>query len=204
MISDRLLISNPKRLLCIFIGLLLVHSVVYFPIIVFDVNDVSGSDSIQVHNETNNNNTYIVVDTFMNWYEARSYCESQGGHLVTITSDAEQSLVHSLIQGWPTGVWIGLSDERIEGIWEWVTEEELIYTNWVDGEPIGADYAMMHDGHGQWDGSSQPLPFVCEWSDYKNSKPETFSPTSIVDRLLLFIFFVGAILGIVYYNRKIS
>jgi hypothetical protein len=105
--------------------------------------------------ETDSNN-YTVIDTYMTWHEAKSYCESQDGHLVTITSEAEQSLVHSLIQGRIDGVWIGLSDERIEGTWEWVTGEELRYTNWVNGEPpIGVDYAMMHDGSGEWDGPSE-------------------------------------------------
>jgi hypothetical protein len=56
---------------------------------------------------------------------------------------------------------------------------------------------MMHDVSGQWDYpfESATLPFVCEWSDYQNSPP-------IGDRILLFLFFVGAILGITYYNRK--
>ena len=31
--------------------------------------------------------------------------------------------------------WIGLSDEREEGVWEWYNGEELIYTNWAEGEP---------------------------------------------------------------------
>lgn len=176
---------------------------IHFPIIVFNVNDVNGSDSIQVHNETNSNN-YIVVDTYMTWHEAKSYCESQDGHLVTITSDAEQTLVHSLIQGRIYGVWIGLSDERSEGTWEWITGEELNYTNWENGEPIGVDYAMVHDGSGEWDSpfESETLPFVCEWGDYQNSKTEYFPP--IVDRILLFLFFVGVILGMAYYNRKMG
>lgn len=104
--------------------------------------------------ETNSNN-YAVIDTYMTWHEAKSYCESQDGHLVTITSDVEQSRVHSLIQGRIDGVWIGLTDERIEGTWEWVTGEELNYTNWANGEPIGVDYAMMHDGSGEWDDPSE-------------------------------------------------
>ena len=201
MISDRLLISNPKRLLCIFIGLLLVLPTIYIPFIVFNVNNVSGSESIQVDNETNGNN-YTVIDTYMTWYEAKMYCESQGGHLVTITSDTEQALVHSLIQDLIDGVWIGLTDERIEGAWEWITGEVVSYTNWENGEPIEEDdYAMMHDGSGEWDGQSDDniefLPFVCEWSDFQDGQD-----FPIVGRALLFLFFVGGSLGMVYYNRK--
>ena len=32
-------------------------------------------------------------------------------------------------------VWIGLTDEYEEGNWEWVTGEDVSYTNWAEGEP---------------------------------------------------------------------
>ncbi|MFX0149491.1 MAG: C-type lectin domain-containing protein [Candidatus Hodarchaeota archaeon] len=199
--------------LCIFIGFLLIPMVVHSPITIYNVN---GSESILTVSSKTNNSNYTVVDQYMTWEEARSYSESQDGHLVTITSSEEQDLVHSLIQGHDLGAWIGLTDEGIEGTWEWVTGEELIYTNWVDEGtgPNGTDYAMMHDGSGKWDGpfESEILPFVCEWSDYQdfqpnqtsttiqNSNPELFTP--LMGRTLLFFLFVGAILGTAYYNRK--
>jgi hypothetical protein len=44
-----------------------------------------------------NQHCYLVYDTSMTWYEARDFCESVGGHLVTITSQEEQEDIEALL-----------------------------------------------------------------------------------------------------------
>ena len=43
-----------------------------------------------------NDHRYQVFDTSMRWTEAEEYCESLGGHLVTITSEEEQKFIECL------------------------------------------------------------------------------------------------------------
>jgi len=153
---------------------------------------------------------YALIDVWLSWRQARVYCKNLGGHLVTIGSASENAFVENLADPIDDDVWIGLTDEANEGQWEWVTGERVMFVNWEDNKPdVGAeeDYVEMHR-----DGTWNDLPvtssmyFVCEWSDWSdewtttNSKPEYFPP--IVDRILLFLFFGGATLGMAYYNRK--
>ncbi len=66
------------------------------------------------------------------WTDARAYCQSMGGHLVTITSAEEQAFIESTFPG--TTGWIGAYGDN--GGWSWVTGETFGgYTYWKSGEP---------------------------------------------------------------------
>lgn len=75
------------------------------------------------------NHTYSVYMTKTSWAEADAYCKTQGGHLVTITSQAEQDFVQgNLLASLSSQYWIGLS--YATGAWQWVTGEAYgAYTN---------------------------------------------------------------------------
>jgi hypothetical protein len=99
------------------------------------------------------------------WLTAKSNCEAMGGHLVTVTTAAENNFIFNL---WPSG-WIGLADEAQEGVWRWVTNESYSYTSWNGGEPNNAgneDYVQFVGG-GKWNDlpNSVSLPYVIEF-DY--------------------------------------
>ncbi|MBX3199705.1 MAG: hypothetical protein KF894_16335 [Labilithrix sp.] len=83
----------------------------------------------------------------VSWDAASDDAVKAGGHLVTITSAAEEAFVAALIGSVPTamndtyGPWIGAyqppgdgGQEPADG-WVWVTGEPWAYTRWVDGEP---------------------------------------------------------------------
>ena len=53
-------------------------------------------------------------------------------HLVTISSQEENDFVFEHTGG---SVWIGFTDQYEEGNWQWVTGEEVTYTNWGEDEP---------------------------------------------------------------------
>lgn len=81
-----------------------------------------------------NGHTYQLYDEGMTWSEAKQYCESMGGHLVTITSEEEQKIVEQLLyRGLKKQYWLGLSGSSRS--MSWVTGEELKYTNWDNGQP---------------------------------------------------------------------
>ena len=111
-----------------------------------------------------NGHSYYRSTGSMTWTSAKQACINMGGHLVTITSAAENNFVFNT---WPSG-WIGFTDESVEGQWRWVTGESVTYTNWNGGEPNNAgneDYAQFVSG-GRWnDLPNISLPYVLEF-DY--------------------------------------
>lgn len=108
-----------------------------------------------------NGHYYQVITTKAKWEQAEIQCELKGGHLVTITSQAEQDFVYSLTGTDDT--WIG--GKCVNEKWTWVTGEKFTYTNWNEGQPSGgANYLQFWDGEGQWDDcKDEEKIYVCEW-----------------------------------------
>lgn len=128
-----------------------------------------------------NGHYYQVYDTSMTWYQAKAYCETLGGHLVTITSEAENNFVFDLIvDNSRNYYWIGATDEKIEGQWEWITGEAFQYSNtsdcWADNAAEREDHAAilrlnLSGNAGEWNDftgscaydNTRQFGFVCEW-----------------------------------------
>ena len=80
----------------------------------------------------------FITHHHKDWSHARDDCTTKGGHLVTITSSAENQFIMASLNSLnfqANGAWIGLSDQRVEGKWEWVTgnifleSDDIKYTN---------------------------------------------------------------------------
>ena len=71
-------------------------------------------------------------------------------HLVTISSRQENIFIQENVGD--SSVWIGFTDEAEEGNWQWITGEEVTYTNWADGEPNGGEVENGCEllGDGTW------------------------------------------------------
>ena len=127
-----------------------------------------------------NGHSYYRSTSSMTWTNARTACANMGGHLVTITSAAENTFVFNT---WPSG-WIGFTDEVTEGQWRWVTGETVTYTNWNGGEPNNAgneDYAQFVSG-GRWnDLPNTSLPYVLEFEYIVTTTAWTLESTSITN-----------------------
>ena len=106
------------------------------------------------------------------WRIADAFCTTTGGHLASIHSDPENTLVHRLCTH---GCWLGLSDLAREGHWLWSDGTPVNYSNWNPGEPNGrpddaADAAYMYPrdnawAHaGRWDDEDSRVAkaFVCK------------------------------------------
>ena len=111
------------------------------------------------------------------WLDAKAACENMGGHLVTVTTSAENSFIYNL---WPSG-WIGLTDEVVEGTWRWVTGEAYSYTSWNPGEPNNAgneDYVQFVGG-GKWNDlpNGYALQYVLEFEYIVNYTAWTLAGT---------------------------
>ena len=98
-----------------------------------------------------NGHSYALTPSGMDWVQAEAFAVSQGGHLASITSTAEQTFLNATFL---TGAeatkpfWIGLTDQAVEGTFVWTTGEPFTFTNWEPTQPdnfTGADnYAAMN------------------------------------------------------------
>lgn len=129
-----------------------------------------------------NGHYYKFFSNKMKWHDAKAYCESIGGHLVTISSMEENDFVVSICTEL---IQLGLTDEEVEGEWKWVTGEPYTFSNFDPGEPNNQgdeDYAYISNlGHGRWgDGhlARENWAFVCEWDSAAelSGTPESPSP----------------------------
>ena len=85
---------------------------------------------------------YEVIKGDVSWTEANAQAVARGGHLITITSEAEQREAVALAKSEGLRfVWIGgYTSVRNGGIFgHWVTGEPFSYTAWYDGEPSRND-----------------------------------------------------------------
>ena len=108
-----------------------------------------------------NGHTYIVFmnDYALSWPDSVAEAERFGGHLATITSEAESTFVFdSLVNDeawWSNSYWNNgpfLGGIVIDGILEWITGEPVEYENWYPGEPNGEKwhllFALLHNRRG--------------------------------------------------------
>ena len=63
-----------------------------------------------------------------------AYANSLGGHLVAIDGAAEQYQLIAMFGG-TEYLWIGLTDQQVEGVFLWTNGDPVNDTNWQVGEP---------------------------------------------------------------------
>lgn len=142
-----------------------------------------------------NNHVYRIFPNGMNWDSAKAYCESLGGHLATVSGDAERELLQELCSrvrtklGYDWAVfWTGGELRQIgaeENRWQWITGEEFTETVSNDesstvwsvpyyGDIFFHNLAMYNDGYLTPGLSTAPFGFICEWEP----EPTNFAPYS--------------------------
>ncbi len=109
-------------------------------------------------------NAYYVANTPTTWESAKSSAIAAGGHLATVSSQAENDFIVNNATASSGSFWIGLDNVQNSGLFQfvtstfkWVTGELLIYTNWATAEPNGFANpvaARIIDGTGKWVDSS--------------------------------------------------
>lgn len=120
-----------------------------------------------------NGHLYELYDNIMGWEEASAFCRQQGGHLISIGSEAENYMAYNMISDRQGYCWIGLHYQSSIGKWEWVDSTSLAgYNKWYDasygkndsGEYYALLYPMNYGSNnyaGTWD--------KCKGSSYYSS-----------------------------------
>ncbi|OED43191.1 hypothetical protein AB833_04255 [Chromatiales bacterium (ex Bugula neritina AB1)] len=133
---------------------------------------------------------YLPVDSRLTWLTAQANANTEilngvPGQLVTIYSDYENDIVHSIAQSLNSEVWIGATDRTTEESWRWQSgtvdgplfwlgdetgaAQNGAYENWHPNEPnddsIGEDYATLRNTNGQWNDLKyyNINPYIIEW-----------------------------------------
>lgn len=135
-----------------------------------------------------NGSKYLLFDNSITWKDAKEACKLFGGFLATITSNEEQQAINGMLSsGLKQFYYIGGTDERNEGVFEWSTGEQYSFTNWYTNAPTNSrnleDYMLIHNEStrlGKWNDATNDnciygnkvFGFVCEILN-----PPSFSAT---------------------------
>lgn len=113
----------------------------------------------------------VVFGVNVLWSQANSFAGSVGGHLATLTSEAEENLIEDYLLTLPQKRgWIGLYQDldapdyaEPDGGWRWVTGEPLEYTDWGRGEPSNESIDGLPEHFGMIGGFNNEPPLG--WND---------------------------------------
>jgi hypothetical protein len=121
------------------------------------IADVGHAQAVQWRVEDGGNGHWyrgMRASSELSWVQARDLATSLGGHLATVTSEAEYQRVHgtagdSTLWNGRVGPWLGGYQDRTAadyaepaGGWNWVTGEPW-FPKWSSGEPN--DYSNLED-----------------------------------------------------------
>jgi len=131
-----------------------------------------------------NGHWYARVNEPMGWEQAKLRAEQLGGHLATLTTQAENDFVMPLcLPGEGVSSWLG--GKRVGDAWTWVTGEKWSFSNWAPGEPNntnGIEFYLISwiDGVTWNDGTnSYPGTFIVEWDSWV---PEDCDGNGVCDK----------------------
>jgi len=141
--------------------------------------------------EGGNGHYYEVIPapSGITWDDANSQAAGMGRYLATVTSEAENLFVFSLLDepqfwnsptGGTSGPWLGgFQSPDLGGPaddWNWVTGEPWSYTNWAVNQPNDA-YGWIEDKLHYWDPAGGRAP---TWNDIQNIDPAGYQPIAFV------------------------
>jgi hypothetical protein len=152
------------------------------------------------------------VDDFT-WAQAESAATALGGHLATITSQAENDFIADLLaaaQHPPDGLileaWLGGFQAQPggapDGDWAWNTGEPMTYTNWSAGEPNDLFGTAPESHLGIWaDPHFLGAPFA-RWNDEGQLFNIDAYVVEYVPEPSMLILLIGGTPWLVYVNRR--
>jgi Lectin C-type domain len=104
------------------------------------------------------------------WKSAKAKCQRPGGSLVVVHDAATQEFIRNLADG--LDLWLGATDEAIEGRWMWVDGTQMTFKAWDRHEPnngSGVEHYLHIWRSGLWNDSpnksTTAIGFICQWKD---------------------------------------
>ena len=78
----------------------------------------------------------------MNWNDAQTYCQNQGGNLASYRSQTELDKIVKYANTCESDsfFWVGATDKEKEGKWIWTDDKTtLAFSGWAEDEPNNED-----------------------------------------------------------------
>jgi hypothetical protein len=118
-----------------------------------------------------NGHYYKIYTEKMNWSEAKKFCESEGGHLVTVETPAENEMLKELIADIETEegkFWLG-GFKNNDNIWKWVTGNNIKDFYLENATPAAKIYLDINQDL-EWGitADNVQFPFICEWENVED------------------------------------
>ncbi|XP_062507025.1 macrophage mannose receptor 1-like [Corticium candelabrum] len=99
----------------------------------------------------------VTTTANVNWHEAQTVCNDNGGHLPTISSEQENTFVYNMYSShciFTHRRYLGFHDGVNEGHFKWVDDSTSSYTKWRTNQPdnggSGEDCTHMYGDNGEW------------------------------------------------------
>ena len=119
-----------------------------------------------------NGKWYRVYLERVPWDRAKEKCASLGGQLAVAPDEQTWAFIKGLLQ---TITWMGGTDEKTEGVWQWVDGTSFTFNAFTPGQPdntggnenyLSATAKGWNDvpKHGKF-GDYHVSAFLCEWKD---------------------------------------
>src|SRR5262245_31535662 len=95
-----------------------------------------------------NGHSYFLLDQ-NSWTGSEAEAVTLGGHLATINDATENHFVFTTFAAFGSvnrPLWIGFTDQEVEGTYQWISGEPVTYVNWQANEPnnfMNEDYAYI-------------------------------------------------------------
>ncbi|GBF82577.1 beta strand repeat-containing protein [Aphanothece sacrum] len=118
------------------------------------INGNAGNDALYGEAALYQGKYYLFTDS-LSWTAAQAQAVALGGNLVTVNDLAENQWLTANFGG-QGNLWLGLTDQSIEGSFSWINGETITatYRNWLTGQPTNVtgleDYASLNIASGLW------------------------------------------------------
>jgi hypothetical protein len=159
-----------------------------------------------VINPANNHLYYLLAPA--SWTDSQTQALILGGNLVTINDAAENAWVYSTFGGMNRPLWLGLTDQAVEGTFTWVSGEPLSFVNWNTGEPNNGsgfvpneDYVYMIEANPAW-----PQLSPGKWNDVpvdgEGIHKPVYGVVEVVPEPSIMAFGIGSLVALSWARRK--
>ena len=100
-------------------------------------NDIDCVQNCQEDWEANGQYCYFWSNSSDGWNDAEQICRGKGGHLASVTSSAanEYILRELAKRASAEELWIGGTDEELEGTWKWTDGSAWGFSFWDEDRP---------------------------------------------------------------------
>ncbi|XP_030220618.1 macrophage mannose receptor 1b [Gadus morhua] len=102
-----------------------------------------------------NGHCFYLNRTKKTWPAAQTECGKSGGSLASIGNIEDKSFVISQLGYVVTDeLWIGLNDRKMEGLFDWIDHNTVLFTSWEKGSPKSSganeDCVLLRGENGNW------------------------------------------------------